>query len=278
MKFYLTNLTKGKTMSANQDNEKKILLSRSISTKAENANKVIKKNDRGEYLVIVGAVNHFNKSGEFYTAEDVKERFFKDNAMLMKRCKAGDVKIESEHPVQEPGMSKNAWFQRLYGYDKTRVAAIITELYLEETNEKEDGTNCNIILIWAAIKPLEDRELGLTLKKDLENPDINTAFSIRSIIIKEQVNFITVCKIEDIITFDWVSSPGIGKANTFYTAGMESARDYSINLANLSNVNELNTIRYLLKNTPGLENSSVLNSSLNSEINRVISADKLFKW
>ena len=256
----------------------KLLLSRSIATKAENANKVIRKNERGDYLVVVGAVNHFNKSGEFYTAEDVKQRFFTENAMLMKRCKSGDVKIESEHPVQEPGMSKNAWFQRLYGYDKLRVAAIITELYLEETNVKENGTDLNIILIWAAIKPLEDRELGLTLKKDLENPDINTAFSIRSIIIKEQVNFITVCKIEDIITFDWVSSPGIAKANTFYTAGMEGAKDYSIKLANLSNANEINIIRHMLKSTPGLENSIVLNGNMQKELTRVISEDKLFKW
>ena len=260
---------------------KKLLLSRSIATKAENANKVIKKNERGDYLVVVGAVNHFNKSGEFYTAEDVKQRFFTENAMLMKRCKSGDVKIESEHPVQEPGMSKNAWFQRLYGYDKLRVAAIITELYLEETNIKENGTDLNIILIWAAIKPLEDRELGRTLKKDLENPDINTAFSIRSIIIKEQVNFITVCKIEDIITFDWVSSPGIAKANTFYTAGMESAivgKDYSVSLANLNNASEISIIRHMLKTTPGLENAIVLDNNLQSEMSRVISEDKLFNW
>lgn len=256
----------------------KLLLSRAISTKIENANKVIKKNDRGDYLVVVGAVNHFNKQGEFYTAQDVQSKFFQANSMLMQRCKDGNVKIESEHPVQEPNMSKRAWFERLYSYDKLRVAAVITELWLEELTVKESGTDLNIILIWAAIKPLVDRDLGITLKKDLDNPDVNTAFSIRSIIIKELVNFTSVCKIEDIITFDWVSSPGIAKANTCYSAGMESNKDYSIHLANLADEAEVSRIQYIIKNTPGLESSAVLSGNLEQELNTTISKNKLFKW
>lgn len=263
-------------MSAN-DSDKKLLLSRSIATKIENSNKTIKKNERGEYCVVVGAVNHFSKAGEFYTAQDVREKFFQANSMLMQRCKNGDVKIESEHPVFEANMDKRAWFERLYSYDKLRVAGIITELWLEELPIKENGTDLNIILIWAAIKPLEDRPLGKTLKLDLDNPDINTAFSIRSIIIKELVNFTTVCKIEDIICFDWVSSPGIGKANTFYTAGMESSKDYSVHLANLNNLEETNTVKKIITNTPGLESSS-LSSALADNINSIVSTKKLLNW
>lgn len=259
------------------ESDKKLLLSRSISTKIENSNKTIKKNERGDYCVVVGAVNHFSKAGEFYTAQDVQKKFFETNSMLMQRCKNGDVKIESEHPVFESNMDKRAWFERLYSYDKTRVAAIITELWLEELPIKENGTDLNIILIWAAIKPLEDRALGRTLKLDLDNPDINTAFSIRSIIIKELVNFTTVCKIKDIITFDWVSSPGIGKANTFYSAGMESSKDYSVHLANLENFEEVNTVKRIITNTPGLESSS-LSGALAKNIDNIVSTKKLLNW
>lgn len=262
---------------------KKILLSRGIQTKMENANKQVKKNDDGSFDVVVGAVNHFNSMGEFYTAEGVREKFFKANSYLMERCKGGYLRIESEHPVFKTGMTQEEWFQRLYSFDKVRTAGVITELWLEELSIKEDGTDMNIILIWARIMPLTDRELGVTLQKDLENPNINTAFSIRSIIIKELVNLNTVCKIQDIITFDWVSSPGIKKANAFYTAGMESSLnlniDNSISLANLNVKKDVDKLRYMLHaKSSGLENNSHLYNVLQNTLTENSNRNRILGW
>ena len=180
---------------------KKLLLSKAISTKMENRNKDIKKDENGDYQVIVGAVNHFTAGGELYVAEEVKEKFA-DNSVLMERCKNDLLEIEDEHPTWEPSMSKAQWFERLYSYDKSKVAAKITKLWLEETDECAPGTDLKIILIWASIRPFTDRPKGLLLKRDLENPDKNVAFSIRSIVYQETFNFTPVCKIKDIITFD----------------------------------------------------------------------------
>ena len=55
---------------------KKLLLSKAISTKMENRNKDIKKDENGDYPVIVGAVNHFTAGGELYVAEEVNDKLF----------------------------------------------------------------------------------------------------------------------------------------------------------------------------------------------------------
>lgn len=262
---------------------KKILLSRGIQTKMENANKQVKKNADGSFDIVVGAVNHFNSVGEFYTAEGVKEKFFKDNSYLMERCRGGYLRIESEHPVYTTRMTQEEWFQRLYSFDKLRTAGVINELWLEELDITEDGTDMKIILIWARVMPLTDRELGIALQKDLENPNINTAFSIRSIIVKELVNLNTVCKIQDIITFDWVSSPGIKKANAFYTAGMESAlklnTDNSVSLANLNVKKDIDKLRYMLNaKSSGLENNSHLFKVLENTLKENGNKNRILSW
>lgn len=254
---------------------KKLLLSKAISTKVENGNKTIKKNDRGDYLVIVGAVNHFTAGGELYVAEDVQAKF-KENSTLMQRCKNNLLEIEDEHPLYEPTMSRQQWFERLYTYDKAKVAGVITELWLEELDECAPGTNLKIILIWAAIKPFTDRPKGLLLKRDLENPEKNVAFSIRSVVYQEMLNFTPVCKIKDIITFDWVSSPGISKAHKFYTAGMQS--DYGRLLADLNNAADVSEMCAVIRNTKGLLSSSITDNDLISMVNNTQSKNLLYNW
>lgn len=253
--------------------DKKLLLSKAISTKMENRNKDIKKNKDGDYLVIVGAVNHFTAGGELYVAEEVREKFA-DNSILMQRCKNDLLEIEDEHPTWEPTMSKSQWFERLYSYDKSKVAGKITELWLEETDECAPGTDLRIILIWAAIRPFTDRPKGLLLKRDLENPDKNVAFSIRSIIYQETFNLTPVCKIKDIITFDWVSSPGISKAHKYYTAGMLNDGRILADLNIEADVKEMSTI---LKSTKGLLSSSVKENLL-KEVSLKDSKNTLLKW
>ena len=253
--------------------DKKLLLSKAISTKMENRNKDIKKNKDGDYLVIVGAVNHFTAAGELYVAEEVKEKFA-ENSILMKRCRDDLLEIEDEHPTWEPSMSKAQWFERLYSYDKSKVAGKITELWLEELDECAPGTDLRIILIWAAIRPFTDRPKGLLLKRDLENPDKNVAFSIRSIIYQETFNLTPVCKIKDIITFDWVSSPGISKAHKYYTAGM--LNDGRL-LADLNIAEDVKEMSIILKNTKGLLSSNVKNDLL-KEVSIKDSKNTLLKW
>lgn len=253
--------------------DKKLLLSKAISTKMENRNKDIKKNANGDYLVIVGAVNHFTAGGELYVAEEVQEKFA-ENSILMQRCKNDLLEIEDEHPTWEPSMSKAQWFERLYSYDKSKVAGKITELWLEETDECAPGTDLKIILIWAAIRPFTDRPKGLLLKRDLENPDKNVAFSIRSIIYQETFNLTPVCKIKDIITFDWVSSPGISKAHKYYTAGM--LNDGRL-LADLNIAEDVKEMSVILKNTKGLLSSNVKNDLL-KEVSIRDSKNTLLKW
>ena len=64
---------------------KKLLLSKAISTKMENRNKDIKKDENGDYPVIVGAVNHFTAGGELYVAEEVKEKKKWENRRHIRR-------------------------------------------------------------------------------------------------------------------------------------------------------------------------------------------------
>lgn len=185
------------------------------TAKPTGENKQLEQDADGYYLVILGGLNIFNENGAFYLEEGVKDLIKKESTVFYRRLSRGYLKGEVNHPEWKAGMSKNDYFVRCNKIDKDRVSHHIKEIILEPTDIKSGYGNTKIVLIKGWVKPSGPR--GDELKRDLDDPNINVPFSIRSFTM-DDLNSRPVTKIiQQIVTFDWVDEPGINRANKFST-------------------------------------------------------------
>lgn len=178
--------------------------------------------DKGYYRVRLGAINSFNQSGDFYIADGVNDLITNNSSVLYRRLKNGYLKGEAGHPTFQPGsMSKAQFYARNLRIDITNVSHHIREIILEPT-DKDSGLpgGGKLIYIDAWIKP--SGPLGDALKKDLDDPEINVAFSIRCFTKDEVKGGVNIKKILQIVTWDWIIEPGIAKANKWSKLSNES--------------------------------------------------------
>ena len=206
--------------------DKKVLFT---SVKSTINNKELKQDDNGYYLVNLGAINVFNSAGAFYTSEGVVETFNDKNSSLSRRIKSRYLKGEAGHPDFEIGMTKYQYLNKNLKIDLTKTSHHIRDISLLETNlSSELAGYGKPIIIEGWIKP--SGPYGDALKKSLDNKDENVAFSIRSLTADKKVNNITIKKLVQVITFDWVTEPGISTANKHKKLSVESIDICSLSL------------------------------------------------
>jgi len=86
----------------------------------------------------------------------------------------------------------------------------------------------NIVILEAWVKPSGPNADALKLSLDNTNED--TCFSVRALTKDTLENGRTIKRVIDIVTWDWVSNPGIRKASTFSKLSSESADMLSIDI------------------------------------------------
>jgi len=173
-------------------------------------NKVETRED-GAYKVILGALNAFNVHNEFYLVDGVKNLLQSGGYhSLASKLQRGLLKGECRHPFKEPGMSDSSFVNRNLIVDNGSASHHILEVLLEETNQVESNGS-KVVLIWGWIKPT-DNEHGRALKADLEDENVNVAFSIRCFSVLRNINGLACRYITNIVTWDWVDNPGIARA------------------------------------------------------------------
>lgn len=214
------------------------------SIKGYGDNRLLEKDENGYYRVTLGAINAFNASGEFYLAEGVKDIIENDSNSLARRLKGGYLKGEAGHPVYETGMSKAEFFARNQRIHLPLVSHHIREVMLTPTNIPSGlPGKGNLVIVEGWIKP--SGPMGDSLKKDLDDPECNVAFSIRSFTHDIMIAGTNNKKIVQIVTWDWVVEPGIKIANKFSKLASESLQletvEYgSISFEELSNDGKIN--------------------------------------
>lgn len=235
--------------------------------KTHSPEKVLEKDDNGYYKVILGALNCRNSSGEFYVAEGVKELMQDPSSLIYKRLQSGYLVGEMGHPQFQPGMTKADYIMRMF-----RIAQDNTSHHIKSV-EFQPGQN-GMVKMLGWVKPAGPK--GDLLKESLDNPDRNTAFSIRSITGDYVEKGQTIKKILQIITWDWVELPGIQTANAWDTMSTES---YDIIRFTSKDLEELASS--LKTESIGLEDNNIvsalniLNSSIRQEVN---CNDTLNRW
>ena len=206
--------------------------------KANTQNADLKKDDKGYYYVTLGALNVFNSANEFYILDkSVEDLFTKDSSVLMRRLKAGYLKGEVGHPKLEQGMTREQFFARNMRIDERNVCVHIRDIILEETDiDSGFGDGSKVVTVSGWVKPSGPH--AEALERDLENPDVNVAFSIRSFTNNRLQNGVVVKRIGQVITWDWVTEPGIASANKWTKLGIESRDVVSLDLEDIANSDE----------------------------------------
>lgn len=175
------------------------------------------KEDAG-YRVLLGAFNTYNIKGEFYRLDD-PDRLLNDKTLLADRYKNGLLKSEWDHP-DVSGLPPEAARERYLYIDPNRTCNQITKVEFFTTNIKEEGWDLPIILVIGWVVPIP--VFGDKLEQLLKDPNINVAYSVRVINLKPKlINGIKVKDVLDVITWDYVSEPGVYTSTQWMAGGLK---------------------------------------------------------
>lgn len=178
-----------------------------FSNKMVGRNIQVEKNDKGWYKVCVGELNAFNHAGEFYVLEGFKELLTETDTYLSvkNRLESGLLKGECTHPLRE-GHSDNDWLTRNLVIHEGFASHQFMEFELETTDVQIMGDYT--VKVWAWILPTANQH-GISLKADLDNPDVNVGFSIRCFSKLFNYKGRVARRITKIITYDRIDITGL---------------------------------------------------------------------
>lgn len=181
---------------------------------------IINKNDDGSYQMVVGGLNAYNASGLYYLY-DAARQFFEDSSIFKRRVAKGVCKGELGHPKLIPGMTEAQYFNRVASIEETNVCCIHREITLDFDNFRDEAGRPFIAIV-SNLTPSGPH--GPALARSLENPGENVCFSIRTFAhdLRNIAMGRTDRHIDEVITFDQVTEPGIGSATLFNSPAMES--------------------------------------------------------
>lgn len=176
----------------------------------------------GYYTLMIGALNCYNTSREYYVANNAI-KLFHESSPFMRRIQAGCLYAELGHPRRTPGMSYADFYSRMIDIDEKNVCAHFAEVWLDTSygRKNPDANNSDMVAIFAKVKPHGPH--AATLQASLDTPQQNTSFSIRGITDNHERNGRIERELTTVITFDHVVMPGIPRACKAFAPGLESS-------------------------------------------------------
>lgn len=191
---------------------------------------ILKPDADGYYTVVLGALNFYNSGGQYYPFDSAKE-LFAESSSLQRRINNGCLKGECGHPKRAPGMSFRDYLSRILNIEETNVSHHIRRVWIDDQNVKDKNGN-RIIAVMGELRPAGQH--GPALKDALDNKHENVCFSIRSL-TNDVVDASgrTNKNITQIVTWDWVTEPGIYVANKYAFPTLEGLEDVTITFETL---------------------------------------------
>jgi hypothetical protein len=196
-----------------------------VTTDSVDTNKYnLQQDNDGYYYVPVGAFNCFNTSGEFYLKEGYMDFIDNPESSFNIDLRAGQLYAENGHPARDFGITDEDYLRRIVDISESnRIAHIRSIDYrLTDIDSGFPGMG-NVYIVSAWVKP-DGSDIGARLKADLDNPHINTAFSVRSLIKEQIIRGVKTRNVMLLVTFDSVNKPGIPYATKYKALGLEKAK------------------------------------------------------
>lgn len=178
---------------------------------------LLKPDANGYYELVLGAFNYHNSAGAFYTLDPLKELLV-SSSDLMRRIKRGALRSEYGHPRFNSQMSQRDIILRVLDIMEDRTCAHIKSIQLDEERVISGGEKVAAII--GMVKP--SGPMDDVLDKQLQNPDENVCFSIRSLTDDTRVNGKLIKAVKEIVTWDYVNEPGIDVASKYHAPSLES--------------------------------------------------------
>lgn len=186
---------------------------------------ILKPDADGYYTMPLGMYGTYNSAGMFYDGPSGKA-MFKPDSPLMRRLKKNVLFMEYKHPepwenvvvngeVAKRYLSDSEYLMRIRRIDDDRVCGHIRNLILDETARDEKGNPA--IMVLGEVKPYGP--FAKQLQDSLDNPDINTYASVRSITNDDMMRGIKYTA--EISTWDMVGEGGIYKASKYHAPSLE---------------------------------------------------------
>lgn len=187
---------------------------------AQNKVGLLKKNEKGEYLDIVfGALEFRNSTGSTYSLES-GEDLLRPGSLFSDMLTSGQAKGEYWHPKREAGWTDEQWFQRIMYCEEKYTSHLHTSMWIDMI--KPHGYDRKIPAFIGNLLPTGP--YGDTLEKQLDTPQDNVSFSIRSITDDIKLSDGTFYKkILAASGFDHVTRPGIKIASKANAISLENA-------------------------------------------------------
>jgi len=185
--------------------------------------------DSGYYKVNAGGFNLPNRHGIKYVLNDYLRECQRPGSDFDRRVKEGQMYCELDHPpqyykvlingevVRKPITELFEWVNRLRTIDMDNVCGHIRRVHWLKTGGDRDPIYNDIEVI-----PFGPKKAWM--EESLKNPDINSAFSIRTV-TKLQAFGHTEREVDYWSTYDFVIEPGFLRACKHLSAGLESLID-----------------------------------------------------
>lgn len=199
----------------------------------------------GYYFINLGALNVENTSGVFYEGPpDIISLFQDSTSGAAKKVKEKRLYGEYKHPDlsqfkgNNPQTGKPKWIYRQLRIDSDRHAVHIKNFKLLETDEVDRITGRRKILIKGNIKPYGP--FKDVLEDSLENPHIDTCFSLRALAMERKENGRRIRRIFSVVTWDFVPAPGIPGSSDQHTSNVRPVGEEDLEM--LENMTLLDSI------------------------------------
>lgn len=185
---------------------------------------VLKKNDAGNYVILVGCYNAYNYAGEKYMWTSTLAGLMK-NSIARERCNQNQLYGEDEHPMfrdyckatRSTEQNVAFYMERLQETPSFKHAHQIFDFWVEEMDEKVDGLP--VMGVWAELNPFSEVQ-----KASLADPKRNTAYSVRSFVDPPSLSTLGayLYHTRQLVTWDHVSNQAQFKTCKYKTPGLQS--------------------------------------------------------
>ena len=179
--------------------------------------KTLKQDTNGYYECVLGAFNVYNSEGKYYPLMPNVKKMFEAGGSLRRRLDNGQCRGEYEHPSPKPNQSNMDFIGRVLNIKSSMVSHHIAKVDLVPG---KDDKGRDIVLCMGHVKP--SGPYGEALSKELDNPEENVAFSVRSLTNDISAGGRIEKHVNNIVTWDHVNEPGISAATKYGTPTMES--------------------------------------------------------
>ena len=195
----------------------------------------VKPDERGVYcgmpLMVLGEIT---QQKTFYDPQSVVHQITDKSTRLNKVVSQGKLYGEYGHPQFYETMTDNDKIQRLMTVDESKQSHLFTSIYTDKPSA--DGT----IVIRGDIKPTGP--YGAILKESLDDPIVNTAFSLRAYVSTDvKPDGLKYRTVRSLTTWDTVNASGYAGTDKAHAIGLESFGgddylDYEINVMQDGNI------------------------------------------